>query len=1413
MKDVLRDAAARRARAILLAAFALCSVARATAATWIVTGIAEPATLASAACDTGAHTCPTLRDAVNSAATGDTIVFDASADGATINLTLFSNLPGCVTSNATTCSDGGTLGREFGPSAFFIDGRSITIDATALAHGVTISRAAASADFRLFDIAPGSGLALKGMILSGGMARGYSGKSGGGALGAGGAIFNQGTLTIAGCSLVGNTAAGGDTDLRLADTVSAGAGTGAISTTGGRGGFPNGGSFGSNVISGPPTPGSPGGFGGGGGAGGFSLNDGAANGGRGGFGGGGGSARTFPQGAFAQGGQGGFGGGGGANAWVTAAGGFGGGTSNSFGGAGAGLGGAIFNDAGTATVLNTTLVANRAIGGAGSFSSGGSGFGGAIFNYNGTLSVDFSTLTDNTVQRGTSGLASVGGTAIYSLGDSLAACSAGGNTCTSSGATLSMDMSVAARSLGSLNDVTLDAINGGTSTASGAGNFIASTQALNGTNTGALVTVNPPGVTDPMLATTLDANGGVGLTLMPQAGSPLIDSSGGSCNGKTADERGFARPQGDRCDIGAVEVRGPRITVDVTTPNGTVSLASPASLGGFGIQSCSPGNMDYCTTRVSSEAGAPNIVLDADADPGYRVASLGSDCGATLDTQNAQIDIAALAADCTVHVAFAANTVGGSVQGLAGSGLVLHLDPGDGGDGEDLPVAPATSTFTFMAAVATGNTFSVTVSAQPASPSQTCVVTNGSGTMPAANVSDIVVDCTTNRYTVGGTASGVNLAGLVLRNNGGDDLAINAAGAFAFASLVANGAPYIITVLSSPGGQSCVVSNGAGVMPNSNVTNVAVTCTVNTYTLGGTASGSNLAGLVLQNNGGDNLAVNSAGTFTFATRVANGASYNVTVLSSPSGQTCQITNGAGTMPNNNVINVAVTCTVNTYTLGGTASGSNLAGLVLQNNGGDNLTVNSAGTFTFATRVANGASYNVTVLSSPSGQTCQITNGAGTMPNNNVTNVAVTCTVNTHVLGGSVQNLAGSGLKLALAADNVPGESVFPDTGATSFSFPSAVAAGAQWNISVGQQPFNPSQTCTVTPGSGTMPDTNVSNIVVDCTTDAYTIGGNASGIDASGLVLQLNGGSNLPVNASGAFTFAGSLDSGAAYAVTILSQPAGRSCTLDHAIGTVGAGNVTDVGVACIALPQLALSTSDDSEFARYGQVVDYSVTLDNNGDGDASNVAVTFTLSTGFDGALAQFTCSGAAGGATCTQDGGNPLLYHVALPARHSLTWLVSVPVRADASDTTVEFSVVADAATPVTDTDTLVIFRNGFEGDAAQSAPIVAGAQAHAILDGDALREMQVPDALPATTTTLLVAADGSREVRAQARTVASDVRVRLLERGVDASERASPWSTAQASTTLTLGSIDAGDAPSTGARRAIVLTGATQPVALQ
>jgi hypothetical protein len=52
-----------------------------------------------------------------------------------------------------------------------------------------------------------------------------------------------------------------------------------------------------------------------------------------------------------------------------------------------------------------------------------------------------------------------------------------------------------------------------------------------------------------------------------------------------------------------------------------------------------------------------------------------------------------------------------------------------------------------------------------------------------------------------------------------------------------------------------------------------------------------------------------------------------------------------------------------------------------------------------------------------------------------------------------------------------------------------------------------------------------------------TIGGNVTGLSGTGLVLQNNGGDNLAVTASGAFTFATAIKSGTAYAITVLTQP------------------------------------------------------------------------------------------------------------------------------------------------------------------------------------------------------------------------------------------------------------------------------------
>jgi hypothetical protein len=87
-------------------------------------------------------------------------------------------------------------------------------------------------------------------------------------------------------------------------------------------------------------------------------------------------------------------------------------------------------------------------------------------------------------------------------------------------------------------------------------------------------------------------------------------------------------------------------------------------------------------------------------------------------------------------------------------------------------------------------------------------------------------------YTVGGTVSGLAGAGLVLRDNGGDDLAEAADGAILFPTKIASGATYSVTVLTQPTSpaQTCAVTHGSGTMGSSDVTNVAVSCTFNRFT-------------------------------------------------------------------------------------------------------------------------------------------------------------------------------------------------------------------------------------------------------------------------------------------------------------------------------------------------------------------------------------------------------------------------------------------------------------------------------------------------------------------------------------------------------------------------------------------------------
>ncbi len=78
-------------------------------------------------------------------------------------------------------------------------------------------------------------------------------------------------------------------------------------------------------------------------------------------------------------------------------------------------------------------------------------------------------------------------------------------------------------------------------------------------------------------------------------------------------------------------------------------------------------------------------------------------------------------------------------------------------------------------------------------------------------------------YTIGGTVSGLVGDGLVLQNNGNDDLAVGGV-SFIFSSALPNGSDYEVTVLTQPTGQYCDVSNGIGTISGADVTDVTVIC-------------------------------------------------------------------------------------------------------------------------------------------------------------------------------------------------------------------------------------------------------------------------------------------------------------------------------------------------------------------------------------------------------------------------------------------------------------------------------------------------------------------------------------------------------------------------------------------------------------
>ena len=322
---------------------------------------------------------------------------------------------------------------------------------------------------------------------------------------------------------------------------------------------------------------------------------------------------------------------------------------------------------------------------------------------------------------------------------------------------------------------------------------------------------------------------------------------------------------------------------------------------------------------------------------------------------------------------------------------------------------------------------------------------------------------------------------------------------------------------------------------------------------------------------GENDAINYF--FTFNTRLANGATYAVTVATQPASKVCTVDNaGTRTMGAANVV-FEVTC-VPSKSISGSVSGlatGETVTLALTPTDGvsetkvvtgdDDETANE--TFAFDTRLATGSTYTVTVTSSPADKICRVDNaGTRTMGGVDVTGVAVTCVPSTYSVSGAVSGAADNSqititlLHVDPPVSNPTGAVTIDVTASTDGTFTiTGIPEDKHYLLSATSTTAN--ESCI--PAVKTFRDrtSSLTNLSITCTIAAantYAIGGAVSGLESGErIILTLNsaGGTaekkvitvDTDATTADSFTFSTKLANGTTYTVDATSLT-GKTCTV-----------------------------------------------------------------------------------------------------------------------------------------------------------------------------------------------------------------------------------------------------------------------------
>lgn len=439
--------------------------------------------------------------------------------------------------------------------------------------------------------------------------------------------------------------------------------------------------------------------------------------------------------------------------------------------------------------------------------------------------------------------------------------------------------------------------------------------------------------------------------------------------------------------------------------------------------------------------------------------------------------------------------------------------------------------------------------------------------------------------------------------------------------------------------------------------------------------------------------------------------------------------------------------------------------------------------------------------------------------------SLTCSWTCTGTSGGTCTASGSG--------NINDITNLPAGGSTTYTASCSIASSATGPLSNTATVSAPSGVTDPTPGNNTATDTDTLSPVADVAitnTDGvtnatpgsnvvYTVtASNAGPSDASGATVS----DTFPTGATCSWTCVGAgggtcTASGSGNINALTNLPSGGSVTYTATCSLPRTLSGTLVNTATVSAPSgvtdptpgnnsatdtdtinpaatLNVVVDDGHEYARVGQMRNYLLKVSNNGPSDASDIAITETLSTAFVAEATQWICIGADPGSSCTASGSGPLTdSNVTIPASRSLTWLVTALVSSDTPDATADNTFVVtsqlDVASPysVTDSDTVVIFRDSFDvpfGDGSDFAPTAneqspaLTALARPLVAGESLA-FTMPETVGKNSVDVLVSgrAPDRSAFRVERLNLGENPSVRVVSIDVLGIEHASAWSIAQ------------------------------------